>query len=335
MANITMNRLTAPTYRWLKVNEREIDVMEQPHANVQSSVPEQINLTTLPFDETYKSDDNKSELFAILSQNHAKQYVIAGSSDEPARFEIRNNGVCGFCIQAENRQHLNVIMQMHADCTVYTGVHADAGAQVKLVQFIYGAKPVNEIHAELSDDARFELVQIYLNTENAVTDIQITMNGRKSEFTSNIGYLLANSEQLDLNLNVVQKGRKCISDTDVKGVLRDQAKKTFRGTIDFQLGAIGAKGAEKEDVLLMGSGIVNQTVPVILCAEEDVEGAHGASIGQIDAEHVFYLQSRGLPAAKIYELIAQSKLNAIVRRIGDQETEHRIMQMIGRDQQDE
>lgn len=55
------------------------------------------------------------------------------------------------------------------------------------------------------------------------------------------------------------------------GILDDQAFKLFRGTIDFKNGSSGSKGDEKEDVLLMGDNVVNQTIPLILCAEEDVE----------------------------------------------------------------
>ena len=55
------------------------------------------------------------------------------------------------------------------------------------------------------------------------------------------------------------------------GVLQDRSAKLFRGTIDFQKGAAGSKGDEKEDVLLLGEDVVNRTIPLILCAEEDVE----------------------------------------------------------------
>ena len=48
----------------------------------------------------------------------------------------------------------------------------------------------------------------------------------------------------------------------------------FRGTIDFKFGAAGAEGEEKEDVLLLGDDVINQTIPLILCAEEDVQGNH-------------------------------------------------------------
>lgn len=45
----------------------------------------------------------------------------------------------------------------------------------------------------------------------------------------------------------------------------------FRGTIDFKNGSAGSTGSEQETVLLLGDDVVNRTVPLILCAEENVE----------------------------------------------------------------
>ena len=117
--------------------------------------------------------------------------------------------------------------------------------------------------------------------------------------------------------------------------MNDSAQKTFKGTIDFVSGSAGASGAENEDVLLIGEKVVNKTVPLILCAEEDVEGSHGASIGRVDEEHIFYMQSRGLPQEKIVQLMAQSKIAQIVNTIADEQVRARINNKIGRGKDDE
>ena len=50
------------------------------------------------------------------------------------------------------------------------------------------------------------------------------------------------------------------------GILNGNAFKLFRGSIDFVKGCAGSVGNEKEDVLLLGDDVVNQTIPLILCA---------------------------------------------------------------------
>lgn len=73
------------------------------------------------------------------------------------------------------------------------------------------------------------------------------------------------------------------------GALRDGAKKIFRGTIDFKTGASDSVGNELENVLMLGDDVENKTVPVILCSEENVVGNHGATIGELDEDTMFYL----------------------------------------------
>ena len=229
-----------------------------------------------------------------------------------------------------------VIMDIPAaQAFLQTHLQADAGEKIKLVQIFHGDAVCSRLTADLEDLAEVELVQIYLRGTDTVSDTAINMKGRKSVFTSHIGYLQDGDSQLDINLNVIQRGKKSTSDTDVRGVLRERAQKIFRGTIDFQQGAAGAAGAEREDVLLTDAAVVNKTVPVILCAEEDVAGTHGATVGQLDARAVFYLQSRGIPEQEIRELIAQTKLGGVIRHIGDAETERAVWKLLGREDADE
>ncbi|MBQ9542535.1 MAG: SufD family Fe-S cluster assembly protein [Ruminococcus sp.] len=94
--------------------------------------------------------------------------------------------------------------------------------------------------------------------------------------------------------------------------------------MDFLNGSSGAKGAENEEVLLLDETVRNKTVPLILCAEEDVEGSHGASIGRIDETQIFYMQSRGIPVDKIYELTARSRIAQVVSKISDKDTADRV-----------
>ena len=58
---------------------------------------------------------------------------------------------------------------------------------------------------------------------------------------------------LDMNYNAVHEGKKTTSSMTANGVLRDHAKKLFRGTIDFKKGAKGANGDELEDCLVLNT----------------------------------------------------------------------------------
>ena len=102
----------------------------------------------------------------------------------------------------------------------------------------------------------------------------------------------------------------------------------FRGTIDLKHGAKGACGNEQENVLLMDDNVVNQTIPVILCDEDDVEGNHGATIGRLDEDSVFYMQSRGMDLESTYELMAEARMENVIHSISDKSIQAYIEETI-------
>lgn len=220
-------------------------------------------------------------------------------------------------------QQIIQFMDTDAEFAVTVGKNA----RLKLVQ-IFTGDCVSKLNSVLEDNSRLELIQLYTGGSN-ISEIITELNGYKAAFTADIGYDLGGGHSLDINLAANHHGRKSTSEISVNGVLRDNAKKIFKGTIDFRNGSSGAKGSEKEDVILMDETVVNKTVPVILCAEEDVEGSHGATIGRIDENHVYYMRSRGIPEEKIYEMITRSKLAHIIGNIGDKQTENRIYEILG------
>ena len=234
-------------------------------------------------------------------------------------------------VPENSRQVILQFQETDTETTVTVGQNA----ALKLIQ-IFGSRTqtVSGLHTALADHARLDLIQLYLGGDT-VSEIVTGLDGEKSAFSAQIGYDLGSGDVLDVNLIANHSGRKSSSEITVNGVLRGSAEKTFKGTIDFKRGAAGAVGSEKENVILMSKDVCNKTVPVILCAEEDVVGNHGATIGRIDERQIFYMKSRGLSEEKIYELAARSKLMQIIRMIDDEDAKRRIYGILGWSDEDE
>ena len=217
-----------------------------------------------------------------------------------------------------------------------TDVTVSAGGRLKLVQVFTAKQPtVSGLNVTLGDRAAFELVQLYIGGSDTISEIKTVLSGTGAEFRAEIGCALSGRDNLDINLIADHTGRRTTSEIHIGAVLRGQASKTFKGTIDFKKGASGAKGNEREDALLLDNRVRNRTVPVILCEEEDVEGNHGATVGRLDGGQVFYLASRGLPEERIYELAARAKLSRAIGRISDREAVRRIYSALGWGDEDE
>ena len=76
---------------------------------------------------------------------------------------------------------------------------------------------------------------------------------------------------------------------------------------------------------MLGDGVANKTVPLILCDEENVVGNHGATIGELDEDTLFYFESRGISAEEAENIMAHAAIERLARTIGDETTQAAIL----------
>ena len=186
----------------------------------------------------------------------------------------------------------------------------------------------SDMGGHVDDGGYFRLIQIILgggrNYYGSFTDLV----GKSSKVDVDVAYSLNRQQTLDMNYVGNHCGKLSESDFNVSGVMKGEAKKLFRGTIDFHCGCSGSKGAELENVLLIDDTIINQTIPLILCDEEDVEGAHGATIGRMDDNVLLYFKSRGISEKEAYSLMERAKLDAVAGQIEDRHTREYVAGLI-------
>ena len=133
-----------------------------------------------------------------------------------------------------------------------------------------------------------------LATATTAAGLCCSLDGADARFELTCRYLGRDDERLDINHVVRMRGRNGRTDIRESGVLDGRARKALRATIDLVHGSSGSEGAELENVLVLSDDVVNKTMPVILCGEDDVAGNHGATIGSVGPEQIGYLADRGL-----------------------------------------
>ena len=236
-------------------------------------------------------------------------------------------------LQAEADSHLKaiVILQspMEAELTSVLQANLFAGKNAVLDLYLVDllgseALCLNHIAGLAEDNARINLIRLDLGGRQIYSGVNMDLSGADSSFSSETGYHVKPGQVLDMNYVAVHNGKRTLSQMEVNGTLEEGAKKIFRGTIDFRQGCAGAKAGENENVMLMGEQMINQTIPVILCKEEDVEGNHGASIGQLDDKVLFYLGSRGISRKAAQAIIAQARIDAICEKIPEDAVKQQI-----------
>ena len=188
-------------------------------------------------------------------------------------------------------------------------IFAGEGARVNVAR----TQTLGEGHADIDDMALFAaegahigVRQTVLGASKSFTGLAGDLRGDFAHVSVDTRYLGMGDQERDFNYALRHHGRKTESVMQANGVLAGESSKTLRGTIDLVRGCKGAEGSENETVLLVDEGVHNKTVPVILCNEDDVAGNHGATIGHIRNEQLFYLASRGLSQAAAEAMFASA-----------------------------
>ena len=191
-----------------------------------------------------------------------------------------------------------------------------------------GFTVLDDTGAVLEEDAVFDYTRIVVGTGKCYAGCAVSQQGDRSAFHFNCGYDLVRQELLEMNDVTIQRGKDTESTMRLHGVLAGHAQKTFRGTIDFRSGSAGSVGDQEEDVLLLDDTVINKSMPIILCEEENVEGRHAASVGRLSEEILFYLKTRGIDEETARRLMVAGKINTAAALISDESVKTAVTEAV-------
>ncbi|MBS6730753.1 MAG: SufD family Fe-S cluster assembly protein [Atopobium sp.] len=178
-----------------------------------------------------------------------------------------------------------------------TRIVVEDGAKLHLIEMLgvnEGQQHLESVGLEIHQDAAVDVKQYALGGSTIGLGLTANLVGARARLDLNNRYHATHEETLDINHLVRMRGTSTRAQLTESGVLNEAAKKTLRATIDLVRGAKDAQGNEIETVMILGDDVVNKTMPVILCDEDDVAGNHGATIGSVSPEQLDYLAARGL-----------------------------------------
>ena len=105
------------------------------------------------------------------------------------------------------------------------------------------------------------------------------------------------------------------SDLLFKGALRDSARSVYAGLIRIEKGAQHSDAYQANRNLLLSKSANAYSIPMLEIMNNDVRCTHGATIAPVDQEHVFYLESRGIPRATAERMIVHGFFGQVLDRI--------------------
>ena len=207
-----------------------------------------------------------------------------------------------------------------------TRIVVEADAKLHLIETLgvnEGQQHLESVGLEVHQDAAVDVKQYALGGTTIGLGLTANLVGARARLDLNNRYHATHEETLDINHLVRMRGTSTRAQLTESGVLNEAAKKTLRATIDLVRGAKDAQGNEIETVMILGDDVVNKTMPVILCDEDDVAGNHGATIGSVSPEQLDYLAARGLSHQAAEQLFVRALFeDAIIN--APEEISHRV-----------
>ena len=231
-----------------------------------------------------------------------------------------DNGRQELVVPAGASRQLTVVYRQAGEGQVQVKVEKGGFLKLTTVQLLpVDAQGASSVQVELADTAELEAVAVEAGSAKSLAKMEVNLVGNESKANVYVLYFGHGASQLDMNYVLVQQGRNTEANLHVYGALLGEANKIFRGTLDFRHGSKGSKGYEKEEVVVLSSKVRNRSVPLMLSAEDAVEGHHAVSIGKIDENKLFYLMSRGLDMQEARRLVVEAAFNPVLDRIEDKD----------------
>ena len=309
MRLVGVNEQPSPTWNYLKTNGREVVV---PAVGVQLPAAQAAGL------------GSQASAWLVASAAECGRRVVSADDKDVCLvvdLDAKDATVSNLEVELADDACATIVAVAHAaegvDAMLGSRLRLKLGARAHARAYVYVALPdsagfLGDLGADLADEATLDASYYLLGAGTSVVGFDSRSEGFGAKVAIDAHYLGMREQQIDLNFVMRLAGRRSVAELDAYGVLFDNASKNLRDTIDLMHGAHGADGRENETVLIAGENVVNKSLPVILCDEDDVAGNHGATIGSISPDQIAYLGSRGLDGQSAEALFARSVLDAAI-----------------------
>lgn len=179
------------------------------------------------------------------------------------------------------------------------------------------AEAISFSRADVVLNERAEFNQTILTTGAKLQrfETHVAHPGEGVEVRLDGAYVLSGTRHADLTSVVDHVGPNGRTSQLTKGVVKDTARGVFQGKIIVERGADGTDARMGHHALILGERGEVDAKPELIIYADDVQCAHGNTVGNLDESALFYMQQRGIPADEARALLTQAFLMEVADRI--------------------
>jgi Fe-S cluster assembly protein SufD len=220
---------------------------------------------------------------------------------------------------------------------VVTQVRVDGGAVLELItdqRESPAAFHVHHLHAVCGEGGILHSRAVSLGGKIVRNDLSAVLDGEGAHATLDGVYLADGSDLVDNHTSIDHAVAHCTSHELYKGILGGQARAVFNGRILVRPDAQKTDAKQTNRALLLSDDAQINSNPQLEIFADDVKCTHGAAVGQLDEEALFYLQARGLTPAQARDMLLHAFAGEVLGEISVSELrialEHRLFSRLAR-----
>nr|WP_294501281.1 Fe-S cluster assembly protein SufD [uncultured Rhodopila sp.] len=206
-------------------------------------------------------------------------------------------------------------------------IHVAEGAtltHIRLQDEAATAFHVSTAYADVEAGATYDSFTLNLGARLSRTEVHAQLTGKGGAAHLNAAQLLAGSQHADFTSVVGHTAPGCQSRQTVKNVLAGKSRGVFQGKIEVARQAQKTDGYQMNQALLLSPFAEVDSKPELEIFADDVKCSHGATVGELDAEQMFYLRSRGVPEAEARSILVRAFLAEALDAVADETIRARL-----------
>ena len=192
------------------------------------------------------------------------------------------------------------------------------GAQVSYVAVQKWGRNVWHLadqRAELQKDSTLRLFNVTLGGRFSKTRVEASLAGEGSNAELKAIYFASGNQFFDFHTLQEHRVGNTRSDLLFKGALQDLSRTVYAGLIKIEKHAARSDAYQANRNLVLSDKAKATSIPMLEIDNNDVRCTHGATVGPVDPEHLFYLESRGIPAPTAEQMIVHGFFGEVLDRI--------------------
>ena len=197
-------------------------------------------------------------------------------------------------------------------------VNVGEGAHLTLYRFQGVFTPqrhLTDLSVTMQRDSSVAICTVTLGGGHVRNNIVVRMKGEHCRLEANGLYLIDREEQCDNYIFVEHAYPNCVSSELYKGIVDDSARARFDGHVLVQDGAVKTEALMTNRNILLTDKAHVDTRPFLEIYNDDVKCSHGSTIGQLDEQAKFYLQTRGISERTAVTMLSYAFCDEVIRSI--------------------